>query len=208
MGNAEYMGLMDGRRWPSLRKGTCMIRSFVLFASLCLATVAYAEEYGGVTMPSTLQVAGKKLVLNGIGMREATIFSVDVYVAGLYLEKKSSDAKAILSANQVKRVHMVFKRDVGRDEMIDALNKAFENNAGDKRSALAGHMKTFAGYLHEMKEGTSTTFTHVPGKGLMVAFQGESQGVIASDDFVRVIFAGWLGDDVADEDLREQLLGK
>lgn len=179
-----------------------------LIALLLCAVPAYAKNFEGVTMPDKISVAGKSLVLNGVGMREATVFAVDVYVAGLYLETKSSDRKAILSSDQMKRIHLVFKRDVSRDEMVDALNKAFENNAGAKKGQLQGYMKKFASYLQEMPEGADGTFTHVPGKGLEVAFGGKVRGMIANDDFARVIFAGWLGEEVADEDLRDQLLGK
>jgi hypothetical protein len=37
-----------------------------------------------------ITVAGKTLTLNGMGLREATILNIDVYVAGLYVEHPST----------------------------------------------------------------------------------------------------------------------
>ena len=51
-------------------------------------------------------------------MREATWLKIKVYVAGLYLEAKSSDADAILRAELPKRIVFVFVRSVGRKRMI------------------------------------------------------------------------------------------
>jgi hypothetical protein len=172
-----------------------------------LAT-AHAGSKAGVTMPDTVSAGGKNLVLNGMGLREATFLKVDVYVAGLYLETKSSDAQAILGGTQAKRIHLVFKRDVDRDEMIDALNSAFNKNAGAKKDALKGHMKTFSSWLAALPEGSSMTMTHIPGKGLTLAINGKDKGTIANDDFAHVIFAGWLGSKAGDGGLKRQLLGR
>ena len=61
--------------------------------AMVVALVTFELEAGslaGVSLPDSQQVAGKTLALNGLGLR--TKFMVKVYVAGLYLEQKSSDA--------------------------------------------------------------------------------------------------------------------
>src|SRR5207247_9289332 len=63
--------------------------------TLSLAARASAGELAGVTLPDRIQVDSRTLVLNGMGLREATFLKVDVYVAGLYLETTSSDPGAI-----------------------------------------------------------------------------------------------------------------
>ena len=50
------------------------------------------------------------LTLNGMGIREATVFNVDVYVAGLYLPEASNDGNAIVQANGLKRIVLHFVR--------------------------------------------------------------------------------------------------
>lgn len=188
------------------------ITKWLVAASLVLVLVpaglAQAGKKEGVTMPDTVSVAGKNLVLNGMGLREATMLKVDVYVAGLYLETKSSDAAAVMGGTQLKRIHLVFKRDVERGEMTEALNDAFGKNAGDKKAALKPHMKTFSSWFTNLPEGSSMTLTHVPGKGLTLAINGQDKGTIPSDDFAQVIFAGWFGAKAGDGALKRQLLGR
>ncbi|GAB4528787.1 MAG: hypothetical protein Tsb0020_45840 [Haliangiales bacterium] len=172
------------------------------------AAPALAGSHEGVTMPDNVTVEGTSLVLNGMGLREATMFKVDVYVAGLYLEKKSSNGDAIVKARSAKRIHLQFKRDVDRDDMVKALEGAFNKNAGSKKSALSGEMKTFKSWLTKLDEGDTMTFSYAPDKGLMVDINGKRKGTIAGDDFASVIFAGWLGKNATDKDLRKQLLGR
>ena len=88
-----------------------------------LASGASAGMLQGVTLPDTATVAGKRLVLNGMGMRQATFLKVDVYVAGLYLEQPSSDPGLILQSKQTKQIVLKFVRDVGRGDIVKAWNE-------------------------------------------------------------------------------------
>src|SRR6185312_5440667 len=77
-----------------------------------------AASLAGVTLPDTEQVAGKTLVLNGMGIR--TKYMVKVYVGGLYLEQKSSDANAIIKADAPKQIVMKFLHGASKSQMMDA----------------------------------------------------------------------------------------
>ncbi|MFW5739394.1 MAG: chalcone isomerase family protein, partial [Myxococcota bacterium] len=111
------------------------MKVFRFLALFCLvlafSTIAVAAEKGGVTMPNTKTVAGKNLVLNGMGLREATVFNVDVYAAGLYLESKSKDGKAIAASNQTKQLVLHFVRDVDRSDIVGAWNEGFKKNTNN-----------------------------------------------------------------------------
>ena len=72
-----------------------------VIALLIIQGSASAAQLQGVQMPDQVQVEGKTLVLNGMGIRKATIFHVKVYIAGLYMEKKSADPKAILGSSGI-----------------------------------------------------------------------------------------------------------
>ena len=52
--------------------------------ALLLALPASAGQLEGVRLPDQVSVSGRNLVLNGVGVREAAVFMVNVYVAGLY----------------------------------------------------------------------------------------------------------------------------
>ena len=64
------------------RSGLCMLHCLALPLLLCLPALA------GPKVPKSVTVGGKKCVLNGTGMREATVFKVDVYKGALYLPSK------------------------------------------------------------------------------------------------------------------------
>ena len=86
-----------------------MTRRAVLVAAMMLlapAAPGTAAELGGVVMPELRQAAGTTLRLNGMGTRLYSVFRVTVYVAGLYLERPSSSADAILRSPEVKLIEV------------------------------------------------------------------------------------------------------
>lgn len=172
------------------------------------AGTALAGSRGGVTMPDRIQVGGRTLVLNGMGIREATFMKVDVYVAGLYLEAKSRDAKAILAKDRPWRVVMRFVRDVDREDLIDAWNDGLEKNGGDRKGALAGRVKTLGGYMRDVKKGQTATVTYVPGEGTTLAIDGQARPPIPGADFGRFLLSIWLGPEPPDEGLKRGMLGR
>ena len=76
--------------------------SFPAFLLFTYVTAATAVELAGVSMPEAQTVAGTRLVVNGLSLRTYSFLKVRIYVAGLYLERHSSDANAILNSRQPK----------------------------------------------------------------------------------------------------------
>ena len=184
--------------------------SWILSVTLLLAWTApaLAGKKAGVAMPDTVTVTGKKLVLNGMGLREATVFNVDVYVAGLYLEKKSSNGAAIVASKQIKRLHLQFKRGVDKDDITDAWYKGLKKQAGKGYGALRERLRKVNGWMEGVSDGDTMTFTYLPGEGIEVAVKGKRRGVVPGDDFAQVFFSIWLGSNPPNKELRSGLLGR
>jgi len=72
--------------------------------AVMVCAVAQGRECSGVSFSEQLQSEAGPLVLNGLGMRQATVFKVDVYVGALYLTKPTTDAKAITNISSTKEV--------------------------------------------------------------------------------------------------------
>jgi len=95
-----------------------------------------AATVAGVNLPDTTTVAGKSLVLNGLGLR--TEFMVKVYVAGLYFEPKSTDAGGIIKADAPKKIVMQFLHDASKKQMqmvftyVPGTGTTFAINGKDK----------------------------------------------------------------------------
>ena len=79
--------------------------------------IAQAKECKGVNFPDQAQVEGSNLTLNGLGLRQATMLKVSVYVAALYTAKPSADPNAILGSDSPKELILQFVRDVGADDL-------------------------------------------------------------------------------------------
>ena len=179
----------------------------VVLAFTLMTLPAFAGEKGGVQMPDNIQVEGKALVLNGMGIREATILNIDVYVAGLYLESKSQDSSAILGSTQTKRLVLKFVREVERGDITKAWNEGFERNSSDSLPALQDRINTLNSWMAAMAVGDSMQFTYAQGKGLEVVVKGATKGTIPGDDFARAFLAIWLRKP-PNKGLKAGLLGK
>ena len=169
---------------------------------------ASADSKAGVTMPDSVKLADKQLVLNGMGLREATIFKVDVYVAGLYLEAVSSDPAAIIASPGAKMLVLRFVRDVGRKDILKAWNEGFKNNATVKLTAIQPLIDQLNSWMGDFDDGSTLIFTYVPGTGVEVLVNKTRKGVLNNDDFARSLFAIWLGPKPPTGDLKRGLLGK
>ena len=80
-------------RWTSP-----MLALLIGASGLCGVGTAHGKECLKVNFPDQTVVDGSTLALNGLGLRQATMLKVNVYVAALYVTKPSADSDAILSA--------------------------------------------------------------------------------------------------------------
>jgi hypothetical protein len=181
-------------------------------ASIALAAVlsaanAAAGQLAGVTLPDQMRVGGRELTLNGLGLREATVLMVDVYVAGLYLEAKTSDPAVILKPDRTKALVMHFVRNVPKEELTGAWTKGFEKNAGDKRQAVASGLAALNAAMVDLKKGDVLSLAYQPGAGVAVTIKEREVAVIPGADFQSVLYAIWVGPHPPNATLREGLLG-
>jgi hypothetical protein len=182
-----------------------------LLAAL-ISIPAYAAKMVGVDFPDSQKVGDQELVLNGLGLREATL-GIDVYVAGLYLPSKTAEAKTVLSKETPKHIHMHFvinsfmKKKVSQDDQVGAWKEGFENNGVDISKIKAESDKLF-GWMTEMKAGDTMAFTYIPGEGTTVMVKGQKKGTIPGDYFQEAVFKSFVGPKPPNEGLKTGLLGK
>src|SRR5262245_37768544 len=177
-----------------------------LFASalLLLSLPARAAELAGATLPDTLTAGEKTLKLNGLGLRKKAVFKV--YVGGLYLESPSKDAGAILTADRAKAIRMHFLRDLTKAQLVEAFQEGFDANAKEATAQKTSFDRMLA-LVPDVKEGSTLTFTYVPGKGTTLSAGSKELGVFEGKGFADAVFAIWLGPKPPSEDLKKGLLG-
>lgn len=170
-------------------------------------STAWAGKCAGVTMPEQVSIDGKPLVLNGMGLREATVLNIDVYVAGLYLERRSKDGKAIAASEQLKQLRLALVRDVDTEDMADNLEKGFRRSAGQTYPKLAARFERLKGWIPNLKEGDRFSVTYRPSVGVEVRHGDKLLGSIEGSDFATTLFSIWLGEHPPNAGLKTGLLG-
>lgn len=170
------------------------------------AAAASARELAGVTVPdATALDGGDPAVLNGAGVRAK--FLVDVYVAALYLPRKTRDAASVLSADTPKRMTLHFVRDLDGDAIVTAWNDGFAaNSSATERAALRSRIDQFNAAFPALKRGDVVTLDFARSRGTRVAINGETKSVIAGADFAQALFAIWLGAKPISAALKQALL--
>ena len=164
----------------------------LLVLSALSPTSSHAQvEIAGVTVPATVDAGVQSLVLNGAALRKKAVFKV--YVAGLYLPAKNTDASAILAADGPRELRMEFVRDVGKDKMCEAWDESLKNNTPDADAQLQGEFKELCGWMQDLKKGDVMSFTYLPASGTTVAIAGQTKGSIAGKPFADALFKSWIG---------------
>ncbi len=181
--------------------------SFAVVLSLLLSTLTLnAASLAGVTLPDTQNVGGKTLVLNGLGIR--TKMMVKVYVAGLYLEQKTSDANAIIKSDAPKQIVMKFLHGASKSQMSDAFDESFSDNSPEAKKTMKAQIDQLLGALEPIKSGDEMVFTYVPGTGSSMAINGQNKVTIADPAFGPVLFSVWFGPKPPNADLKKGMLGQ
>ena len=179
---------------------------FILAVIFAITFPLHAGTLAGVTLPDSAQVAGKTLVLNGMGVR--TKFMVKVYIAGLYLEQKSSDPAAIIKADAPRQIVMKFVHGASKSQMRDAFEEGFNNNNPDAAKSLKPDIDRLLGALEDVKSADQMVFTYVPGTGTTMTINGQDKLTIAGPAFGQLMMSVWLGPKPPNADLKKGLLGQ
>jgi Chalcone isomerase-like len=173
-----------------------------------MSGVAEAGSLAGVTFPNGATVGGAPLVLNGMGLREKYVLGIgiDVYVGALYLPAKSSDANAIINADEPKRIVMHFiYNDVPAAKVNEVFDEGFAGVAG--AAALKPSIDKLKGWMVDYTKNDEVAFDYVPGVGTTVTVKGQTKGTIEGVDFMKGLWSVYLGPKPPTPELKQGLLG-
>jgi Chalcone isomerase-like len=184
------------------------IITFTLLASI-IGNVSSQAKIFGVALSPKIAPAKTELILNGGGVR--TKYFIKVYVAGLYLQKKSVDAKDIVEADKpmAVRLHII-------SNLMTSANMATAIREGFDKS-LKGNIEPFKKEIdmicavfqsEPVKVGDMFEIYYVPGTGVMCNKNGKDFKVkIVGVPFKKALFGIWFSDNPVDENLKKGMLG-
>lgn len=183
---------------------------FILLFSAAFSTAVVARQIDDVTLPDSVTIdgTGVALQLNGMGYRTKFIF--DIYVGALYTESSVKSRDAVQALKGPKRVvmHMIHD-EVERKKITDGWNDGFEeNNSDEQLEKLQARLKTFNSYFPDLKKNDVLLFDFIPAAGTRVTINGEVKGTIEGADFYSALLDVWLGEEPADDDLKDAMLGE
>ena len=170
-------------------------------------TAVHGKECKGIQFPDQAQVQGSSLTLNGLGLRKATAFKVNVYVAALYVGKPTNDPRAILESSDPNELILQFLRGVSANDLKKAWEEGFTKNSSSQLPALKDRIATLNGLMVDVKSGERLSFIRTPGKGVEIDINGAVKGTIEGDDFAKAFLSIWLGETPPNPELRSGLLG-
>lgn len=183
----------------------------IKLTALLLVTgfITFAQyKISGIEMPYTLKSEQNTLVINGAGVREK--YFMDMYVGGLYLKAKKSDAVAIMKADESMaiRLHIVSGL-ITSEKMTTAVDEGFKNSTGGNTSPLLSKINQFKDVFKEkINKGDVYDLIYEPAKGVSIIKNGKTAAVISGLDFKMALFGIWLCDKPADTGLKKDMLGK
>ncbi len=189
------------------------VTRFLAAAVLTMAAagaMAQPIEVEGVKLDATAQVGPAALQLNGAGVRTRAIFKV--YVAGLYVPQKSTDAAALLAQKGPRRISITMLRSVDAESFAGALNDGLKGNHSEAQiTGWKSQIETLNANLKaagEAKKGDLIHFEYLPETGTRVTVNGQPRGTaIPGEDFYTAVMRIWIGDKPADGGLKKGLLG-
>ena len=172
---------------------------------------AQAAEVEGVKLAEQTSVAGQPLVLNGAGARYRAVFKV--YVAGLYLPRKTHLVDEILKAGaEPRRLQLTMLRDIDAAEFGKMFYRGMEDNMD--RNAFAklvpGVMRMSQVFTNHkvLKTGENFMLDWIPGTGTVLTVKGQVEGEpFREPEFFEALMRIWLGPKPADWALKDALLG-
>jgi hypothetical protein len=187
-----------------------MKKTSLLFCTLLLSIALFSQtqEVGGVKLPETLKVNDKTLHLKGAGIREK--WFLDLYVGALYLPHDYPSADRIIEANETMaiKIHIISSL-ITSDKMISATKEGFEKSTKGNTEPLQDRIDRFIQAFSEPIElNDDFEIVYIPGEGTYIYKNGQKKEIIKGIDFKRALFGIWLGEEPADEDLKEAMLGE
>lgn len=173
---------------------------------LAAAGLSRAADLHGVKIPETAEVSGQTLVLNGFGVRTATILNVRVYVAAVYLPQKTSDPDNIMASEGPIRLDLTYLRAFGQESVSKAWRYQFKESADHAYPGLDEDVEKVVSFFGPLAKG-GVERIEIEGDETRFYDQGTLRGSIRGRDFRKAFLSLWFGPKPPTKDLQKGLLG-
>ncbi len=169
-----------------------------------LITFGSAAKISGVNMPNSLQ---NGLILNGAGIRSKFFF--DLYVGGLYLKNKTSNALHVINSDEPMAIKLhITSSLITSKKMMDATMEGFENSTKGNIKPLKKQIDEFINvFKKEIKDGDIYDFVYTPQIGVKIFKNSKLITTIKGLEFKKALFGIWFCEKPAQKSLKKEMLG-
>ncbi|MFY9477965.1 MAG: chalcone isomerase family protein [Aquabacterium sp.] len=137
--------------------------------------VKAAVELEGIEIEESITAYGKKLVLNGIGLRKRGYFKADV--TALYLPEKRTTAEAVMKLDGLRRIQLNILREFTSSTISRIFIADFKQVATDeefkKLIDVIGQIGSAYANVKRVVKGDVVNLDWVPGRGWMATHNGK-----------------------------------
>ena len=178
-----------------------------LLAACLVASSVQAAKVAGVELEESLSIGSHEMTFNGAGLRKRLF--IKLYVGSLYLANASSDASAIIEADEAMSIRINVLSDLlTRNKMIKALKDGFRKATGGNTAAIQPQIDQMLDSMQEkIRPGDSYTLSYEPGVGTHIMRGDETLSTIEGLAFKQALFGIWLSDSPAQASLKKAMLG-
>lgn len=185
--------------------------ALMFFVQICSFQAQTQFEVDGVTVPRTIDFNGRKLELNGYGVRSKGW--VDVYVQALYLTTLTQDPIFIIEDETPMAIRIqVTSALVSSKKLSKALYNGLEKSVGEEgMTKIQSQATAFENMINNevTKKGDVFLMYYNPLENSILINKNEKLlGKIEGTEFKKAFFGIWLSNKPVDEDLKNDLLGK
>jgi Chalcone isomerase-like len=151
-------------------------------------------------------LSGRRLRLNGIGLRAYSVFQVPIYVAVLYLIRPSNDANQILRSPDTKVLEIRFVHDVSVEQSRKAWRDGFDHNCVAPCQVAPQDLERFLYFVAAVRNGDSYSLLF-NSRSAEVMANGRRLGSIPDPLFAQAMLTTFLGPQPPTARLKRELLG-
>lgn len=164
-------------------------------------------DVSGVKVPYYIKTDNQTLVLNGAGVRKK--FHAELYVLGLYLKTRNSDALKIMNADETMAFKMfIVSHLITAGKMKEATDEGFLRSTEGNIAPIKNEIDQFNTVFKEkIKKGDVFDFIYHTNTGTQIYKNNKLLITIKGYEFKKAMFGLWLYKKLPDTDLRDKLMG-
>ena len=182
-----------------------LIRIVVL---CCLIPIVSAAREPEPSFPETIELETGSILSKTGEYRYVYRVFFKLYDAALYAAPEVEIEK-ILAAETSFRLQFRYLREIEKSIILESSAKMLEKNLSpDELAQIADRVDRINQAYKTVRDGDRSSLTFIPGRGTSLRINGKSVTMIEGEDFAKLYFKIWLGEQPISLPLRESLLGR